>query len=82
MAFAESFFQLINNRRGSIKYIIEEGGNGELPFLNILLKRNRKISVLVNRKPTYTGKYFNHNSHHKGICKESVISFCNKAIHL
>ena len=37
---------------------MEEESNGELAFLDTLLKRNNgEISVLVYRKPTHTDQY-------------------------
>ena len=37
---------------------MEEESNGELVFLDTLLKRNNgEISVLVYRKPTHTDQY-------------------------
>ena len=44
----ENFFQHINNLHQNIKFTMEEESNGELAFLDTLLKRNnREISVLV-----------------------------------
>ena len=49
--------------------------NGELAFLDTLLKRNNgEISVLVYRKPTHTDQYLHYSSHHQTSCKESVVS--------
>ena len=54
---------------------MEEESNGELAFLDTLLKRNnREISVLVYRKPTHTDQYLHYSSHHQTSCKESVVS--------
>ena len=54
---------------------MEEESNGELAFLDTLLKRsNRKISVLVYRKPTHTDQYLHYSSHHQTSCKESIVS--------
>ena len=48
---------------------MEEESNGELAFLDTLLKRNNgKISVLVYRKPTHTDQYLNYSSHHQTSC--------------
>ena len=53
--YLDKFFQHINNRYQNIKFTLEEESNGELVFLDTLLKRNNgDISVLVNRKPTHT----------------------------
>ena len=54
---------------------MEEESNGELAFLDTLLKRNNgEISVLVYRKPTHTDQYLHYSSHHLTSCKKSVIS--------
>ena len=50
-----NFFHLINNLPQNIKFIMEEESNGELEFLDTLLKRNNgKMSVLVYKYNTYT----------------------------
>ena len=54
---------------------MEEESNGELAFLDTLLKRNNgEISVLVYRKLTHTEKYLRYSSHHQTSCNESVVS--------
>ena len=54
---------------------MEEESNGELAFLEVLLKRNNgEISVLVYRKSTHTDQYLHYSSHHQASCKESVVS--------
>ena len=54
---------------------MEEESNGELAFLDTLLKRNNgEISVLVYRKPAHIDQYLHYSSHHQTSCKESVIS--------
>ena len=54
---------------------MEEESNGELAFLDTLLKRNNgEISVLVYRKPTHTDQYLHYSSHHQTSWKESVVS--------
>ena len=71
----ENFFQHINNLHQNIKFPTEEESNGELAFLDTLLKRdNGEISVLVYRKPTHTDQYLHCSSHHQTSCKESVVS--------
>ena len=52
------FFHHINNLHQNIKFTMEEESNGELAFLDTLLKwNNGDISVLVYRKPTHTTQY-------------------------
>ena len=71
----ENFFHHINNLHQNIKFTMEEESNGELAFLDTLLKRNNgEISVLVYRKPTHTDQYLHYSFHHQTSCKESVVS--------
>ena len=54
----ENFFHHINNLHQNIKFTMEEESNGELAFLDTLLKwNNGEISVLVYRKPIHTEQY-------------------------
>ena len=54
----QNFFHHFNSLHQNIKFITEEETNGELAFLDTLLKRNNgEISVLVYRKPTHTEQY-------------------------
>ena len=58
-----------------IKFTMEDESNGELAFLDTLLKQNnRKISVLVYRKPAHTDQYLHCSYHNQTSCKKSVIS--------
>ena len=75
-----NFFHHINNLHQNIMFTMEEESKGELAFLDTLMKRNnRKISVLVYRKPmhtdTHTDQYLHYSSHHQGSCKGNVFSF-------
>ena len=71
----ENFFHHINNLHQNVKFTMEEESNGELAFLDTLLKRNNgEISVLVYRKPTHTDQYLHYSSHHQTSCKESAVS--------
>ena len=56
---------------------MEEESNGELAFLDTLLKRNNgEISVLVfvYRKPTHTDQYLHYSSPNQTSSEESVVS--------
>ena len=71
----ENFFHHINNLHQNIKFTMEEESNGELAFLDTLLKQNNgEISVLVYRKPTHIDQYLQYSSHHQTSCKENVVS--------
>ena len=64
--YLENFFHHINNLHQNIKFTMEEESNGELAFLDTLLKRNNgEISVLVYRKPTHTDQYLHKDNLHK-----------------
>ena len=55
---------------------MEEESDGQIAFLNTLLKRNNgEISLLVYRKLTHTDQYLHYSSHHQTSCQESVVSF-------
>ena len=77
----EIYFHHINNLHQNIKFTMEEESNGELAFLDTLLKQNNgEISVLVYRKPTHTDQHLHYSSHYQTSCKESVVSsFFNRA---
>ena len=71
----ENFFHHINKLHQNIKFTMEEESNGELAFLDTLLKRNnREISVFIYRKPTHTDQYLHYISHHQTSCKETIVS--------
>ena len=53
----------------TIRFTMEEESNGQLAFLDTLLKwNNAEISVLVYRKPTHTDQYLYYSSHHQTSC--------------
>ena len=71
----EKSFHHINNLHQNIKFTMEKESNGELAFLDTLLKRNNgEVSVLVYRKPTHTDQNLHYNFHHQKSCKENVVS--------
>ena len=77
----ETFFHHINNLYQNIKFTMKEESNGELAFLDTLLKLNNgEISLLVYRKPTHTDQYLHYSCNHQTSCKESVVySLFNRA---
>ena len=71
----ENFFHHINNLHQNIKITMDKASNGELAFLDTLLKQNNaEISVLVYRKPTHTDRYLHYSSYYQTSCKKSVVS--------
>ena len=74
----ENVFHGINNLYQKIKFT-REGCNGELAFLDTLLKLgNEMISVLVHRTATHTDQYLHYSSYYQTIYKESVVSSFNR----
>ena len=70
----ENFFQHINDLHQNIKFTMEEESNGELAFLDTLLKRdNGKIPLYVYRKATHADQYLHYGCHHQTSCKESIV---------
>ena len=60
---------------GSIKFTYEVETEGQLPFLDLLLKRSNSggLKLSVYRKPTHTDQYLNFMSHHPTDHKISVV---------
>ena len=56
---ALSFLHYLNETHNNIKFTIEFEQNDEIPFLDILLKRNldSSFSTSIYRKKTFTGLY-------------------------
>ena len=62
----ESVFHHINNLHQNIKFTMVGESNGEIAFLDTLLKGNNGvISVLVYRNPTNTDKYLHDSAHNQ-----------------
>ena len=61
----ERFHQHLNQQNQSIKFTIEEEKDNQLPFLDVLVRRDgNHLRTTVYRKPTHTDRYINFNSHH------------------
>ena len=61
----ERFHNHINHQHQSIEFTKETETNNEIPFLDVLVKRNGKqVNTTVYRKPTYTDRYLNFRSNH------------------
>ena len=56
---AEKFLRYINNRHTNIKFTMELEVNNQIPFLDILVKRNQDHTFYTSifRKRTFTGLY-------------------------
>ena len=70
-----NFFHRLNSLCPSLKFQFEWEKDGELPFLDVLVKRiNGQFLFNVFRKPTHSNSYINFYSHHDDKVKFSVIS--------
>ena len=73
----ENVFRRIHNLHQNIKFIMEEESNGELAFLDTLLKRNNgKISVLAYRKPTHTDQSYTTTRTTKQVARKVLFPPC------
>ena len=69
------FLQLLNSLCPSLKFQFEWENNGELPFLDVLVRRvNGQFLFNVFRKPTHCNSYIHYFSYHEDRVKISVIS--------
>ena len=60
-----NIFYHIKNLHQNIKFTMEKESNGELMFLDTLLKWNNvKISLLLYSKPTHTYQYLHYSIHY------------------
>ena len=59
----EKFNEYLNIKHANIKFTSEKEVNGSLPFLDVLISRNKEgITTTVYHKPTFSGVYSNFNS--------------------
>ena len=65
----ESFLEHLNNMHDPIKFTMEIGQNGQLPFLGVLVEMTS-----VYQKHTHMDQYLQYNSHHHPRVKTGIIS--------
>ena len=59
----EKFNKYLNKKHANIKFTSEKEVNGSLPFLDVLISRNKEgFTTTVYHKPTFSGVYSNFNS--------------------
>ena len=70
------FLEHLNSQNNNIKFTVETEENRSLPFLDVLVSRNKDKSVShqVFRKKTHTDRYLHANSHHFHPQKVGVIN--------
>jgi hypothetical protein len=70
------FLDFLNSQHRNIQFTMEIEQNNQLPFLDVLVKKNEDgtLGHRVYRKPTHTDRYLHATSHHHPTQKNSVIS--------
>ena len=70
------FLAFLNAQHPNIKFTMEIEQDNQIPFLDVLVRRNRDgtLGHRVYRKPTHTDRYLHATSHHHPSQKNSVIS--------
>ena len=71
----DRFHQHINFIEPHIQFTVEMETNGQLPFLDLLLRReeDRSIFTSVYRKPMNTKRYLDFSCHHPQAHKATVV---------
>ena len=72
----DHILEIFNTNPLNIEFALEKELNGAINFLDatITRKQNKKLSFNWYRKPTWSGRYLNFNSHHPLRYKKSVIN--------
>ena len=70
-----AFHEHINNIEQSIKFTVELESDNLLPFLDVLIvkERNGKLTTTLYQKPTHTKRFLNYNSQHSVSQKRGLI---------
>ena len=64
----------VNSIRPSIQFTMEKEQDNKLPFLDVLVTRTEQgFRSSVYRKPTFSGKYLNSNSHNPYTVKKRIV---------
>ena len=70
----DNFLQHLNSKNRNIQFTMEKERDGELSFLDVLVKREgQRLGHKVYRKPTHTDRYLNSQSNHHPSQKMGVI---------
>ena len=71
----ETFHKHLNNIEASIKFTLEIESNNSLPFLDVLVVKEKSgnLTSKLYQKPTHTNRFFNFNSQHSLSQKRGII---------
>ena len=69
----EKFNEYLNTKHANIKFTSEKEVNRSLPFLDVLISRNKGFTTTVYHKPTFSGVYSNFNSFMADEYKDNLI---------
>ena len=68
----EDFLSFLNGRHGNIQFAMEET-DGSIPFLDVLVKKNKgSLSTSMYKKPTHTDRYLHFSSHYHPRVKAGI----------
>ena len=72
----DRILQIFNTNPLNIEFTLEKEVGGAINFLDVSItrKQNQKLSFNWYRKPSWSGRYLNFNSHHPLRYKKSVIN--------
>ena len=69
----EKINEYLNTKHANIKFTSEKEVNRSLPFLDVLISRNKGFTTTVYHKPTFSGVYSNFNSFMADEYKDNLI---------
>lgn len=70
----EQFHKHLNSQHPQIQFTKEVEGDSQISFLDVLIKKeNGKLTTMVYRKPTDTGRYTHFSSHHHPKVKSGTV---------
>lgn len=66
--YLDQTLAMLNSRHSSIKFTVERGVDGRLPFLDLMITRKEDDTLKfgIYRKPTSTERYITSDSNHFG----------------
>ena len=71
----DSFLQHLNSQQPTICFTMETENDNKISFLDVSVSRepDGRLTTSVYRKPTHTGQYLAHDSHHPQSVKRGIV---------